>query len=303
MTLPPGFKDNRPQWLKITQPFAAGGLAGSLATCVIQPVDMIKVRIQIAEAGATRSPVVIARNIIANEGFLSLYKGLDAGIVRQLTYTTTRLGVFRLTSMALQSPHEKTLPFWKKGVAGLFAGGVGAFVGTPADLSLVRLQADATLPPAERRNYKGVFDAMSQIVKAEGVTGLWKGSLPTVTRAMALNVGMLATFDQGKEYFSHLMGPGWGATLTASACSGFGASVMSLPFDFVKTRIQKMRPDANGVMPYTGTLNCFAKVLREEGPLAFYSGFPTYYTRIAPHAMLVLLLVDAINTSVVKSFA
>ncbi|KAF4746683.1 hypothetical protein FOZ63_028305, partial [Perkinsus olseni] len=113
------------------------------------------VRIQIAEAGATRSPLVIARNIIANEGFLSLYKGLDAGIVRQLTYTTTRLGVFRLTSMSLQSPHEKTLPFWKKGVAGLFAGGVGAFVGTPADLSLVRLQADATLPPAERRNYKG----------------------------------------------------------------------------------------------------------------------------------------------------
>ncbi|KAF4692953.1 hypothetical protein FOZ60_012184 [Perkinsus olseni] len=182
--------DNRPQWLKITQPFAAGGLAGSLATCVIQPVDMIKVRIQIAEAGATRSPVVIARNIIANEGFLSLYKGLDAGIVRQLTYTTTRLGVFRLTSMSLQSPHEKTLPFWKKGVAGLFAGGVGAFVGTPADLSLVRLQADATLPPAERRNYKGVFDAMSQIVKARGSD--W-------------------SVERGKEYFSHLMGPGWGS--------------------------------------------------------------------------------------------
>lgn len=124
---------------------------------------------------------------------------------------------------------------------------------------------------------------MRQIVKTEGVTGLWKGSLPTVTRAMALNVGMLATFDQvvvvivvvssnllvpqGKEYFGHLMGPGWGATLTASACSGFGASVMSLPFDFVKTRIQKMRPDANGVMPYTGTLNCFAKVREIPGSI------------------------------------
>ncbi|KAF4653302.1 hypothetical protein FOL47_010601 [Perkinsus chesapeaki] len=303
MTLPPGFQDNRPQWLKVTQPFVAGGLAGSLATCVIQPIDMVKVRIQIAEAGATHSPITIARSIIADEGFLSLYKGLDAGILRQLTYTTTRLGFFRLASMSLQSPDEKTLPFWKKSVAGLFAGAVGAFVGTPADLSLVRLQADATLPPAERRNYKGVFDAMRQIVKSEGVTGLWKGSLPTVTRAMALNVGMLATFDQGKEYFSHVMGPGWAATLTASACSGFGASVMSLPFDFVKTRIQKMKPDANGAMPYTGTVNCFTTVLRKEGPLAFYSGFPTYYTRIAPHAMLVLILVDAINTSVVKSFA
>ena len=296
--------DARPAWLKLVQPFATGGVAGALATCVIQPVDMVKVRIQLAGevAGASRNPITIASGIIRTEGFSSLYKGLDAAIVRQLTYTTTRLGVFRWTSTQLKKQDEKTLPFYKKAFAGLFAGAVGAFVGTPADLALVRLQADTTLPMEQRRNYKGVGDAIRSIVRNEGLFGLWKGSLPTVTRAMSLNMGMLATFDQAKEYFAGKMGEGWKATLTASALSGLGASVMSLPFDFVKTRIQKQRPDANGVLPYKNSLDCAMKVVAREGPLAFYSGFPTYYARIAPHAMLVLLMVEMTDSTIKRTF-
>lgn len=38
-------------------------------------------------------------------------------------------------------------------------------MGSPADLSLIRMQADTTLPPEQRRNYKGAFDALTRIVK------------------------------------------------------------------------------------------------------------------------------------------
>ena len=54
------------------------------------------------------------------------------------------------------------LPLWQKAAAGLTAGGLGALVGSPADLSLIRMQADHTLPPASRRNYKGVGDALAR---------------------------------------------------------------------------------------------------------------------------------------------
>lgn len=293
--------DNRPGWVKLVQPFVSGGLGGALATCVIQPVDMVKVRIQIAgeSAGAVKNPFSIASAIIKQDGFCSLYRGLDAAIVRQLTYTTTRLGVFRWTSTQLKTEGEKSLPFYKKAFAGLFAGAIGAFVGTPADLALVRMQADSTLPVEARRNYRGVGHAVRSIVAQEGVAGLWKGSLPTVVRAMSLNMGMLATFDQMKEVLAHRIGEGWTATLTASAVSGFGASVMSLPFDFVKTRIQKQRPGPDGALQYKSTVDCFLKVAAKEGPLAFYAGFPTYYARIAPHAMLVLILVDRMDHHVI----
>ena len=43
---------------------------------------------------------------------------------------------------------------------------------------------------------QGVGDALTRIVKDEGVGGLFRGAGPTVARAMALNMGMLASNDQ-----------------------------------------------------------------------------------------------------------
>ena len=88
------------------------------------------------------------------------------------------------------------LPLWQKAVAGLTAGGLGALVGSPADLSLIRMQSDSTLPKEQRRNYKGVGDALVRIVREDGVKGLFRGAGPTVVRAMSLNMGMLASNDQ-----------------------------------------------------------------------------------------------------------
>lgn len=58
------------------------------------------------------------------------------------------------------------------------------------------MQADSTLPEAQKRHYKGVGDALTRIVKEEGTIGLFRGAGPTVTRAMALNMGMLASNDE-----------------------------------------------------------------------------------------------------------
>ena len=73
----------------------------------------------------------------------------------------------------------------------------------------------------------------------------------------------------------------------ASAVSGFCAAACSLPFDFVKTQIQKMQPDAQGKYPYTGSLDCAMQTLKSGGPLKFYTGFPVYCVRIAPHVMVI----------------
>ena len=105
------------------------------------------------------------------------------------------------------------LPLWQKALAGLTAGGLGALVGSPADLSLIRMQSDSTLPPERRRNYKGVGDALTRIVKDDGVAGLFRGAGPTVVRAMSLNMGMLASNDQvcrlcGAHSMIHMHHPG-----------------------------------------------------------------------------------------------
>lgn len=285
---------DNPVW-KTAKPFVTGSFSGMFATCCIQPMDMIKVRIQLgaAEGGAT-SPVTIAQQMIKNEGFMSLYKGLTAGLTRQVVYTGARLGLFDIFTE--KSKDWNAPGFLKKSVCALGAGGIAAVMGNPADLALIRMQADSMLPQAERRNYRGVGHALTSIAKTEGAAGLFKGAAPTATRAMALNFGMLAFNAQGKEILQAAGAPAGVQVLGASAIAGFFASFFSLPFDFVKTQVQKMKPDpVTGEMPFKGPIDCAMKQVKMGGITRLWAGFPTYYFRIAPHAMITLIAQDNIK--------
>jgi solute carrier family 25 oxoglutarate transporter 11 len=281
-------------------PFINGGISGMVATSVIQPVDMIKVRIQLAGEGTTGgpkpTPLSVARGIIASGKVLDLYTGLSAGLLRQAVYTTARLGFFdtfmgTLTSRA--QAQGNSIGFKERATAGLAAGGIAAMIGNPADLALIRMQSDGLKPLAERKNYKSVIDALASIAKSEGVGALWAGAAPTVVRAMALNFGQLAFFSEAKVQLKKNTDlSARTQTLSASAIAGFFASFFSLPFDFVKTRLQKQSKGPDGKLPYSGMADCFRKVAKQEGVMRFYRGFGTYYIRIAPHAMVTLIVAD-----------
>lgn len=62
------------------------------ATCFVQPLDLIKNRMQLS--GTKTSTFSVTSGILKNEGALALYSGLSAGLMRQATYTTTRLGIY-----------------------------------------------------------------------------------------------------------------------------------------------------------------------------------------------------------------
>lgn len=272
-------------------PFINGGLAGMTATTVIQPVDMVKVRLQLAgegiKTGPKPTPIGVFRDIIASGKAMDLYTGLSAGLLRQAVYTTARLGFFDTFMKVLSKRAQENgtkVGFKERAGAGLAAGGLAAVVGNPADLALIRMQSDGLKPVAQRANYTSVVDALVRISKHEGVGRLWAGCYPTVVRAMALNFGQLAFFSEAKDQLKHTSLSSQSQTLAASAIAGFFASFLSLPFDFMKTRLQKQTRAPDGTLPYKGMMDCFAKVTKEEGLLRFYRGFGTYYVRIAPHA-------------------
>lgn len=278
-------------FMRAALPFINGGLAGMTATTAIQPVDMIKVRLQLAgegvKTGPKPTPVTVFKDIVASGKVMDLYTGLSAGLLRQAVYTTARLGFFDTFMKTLTTSAEakgNKIGFKERAGAGLAAGGLAAMVGNPADLALIRMQSDGLKPVGQRANYTSVFDALIRISKNEGITRLWAGSYPTVVRAMALNFGQLAFFSEAKNQLKGTSLSSRTQTLTASAVAGFFASFFSLPFDFVKTRLQKQTRAPDGTLPYKGMFDCFKKVAKDEGLLRFYRGFGTYYVRIAPHA-------------------
>merc|ERR1712167_44511 len=127
--------------------------------------------------------------------------------------------------------------------------------------------------------------------------GLFKGAGPTATRAMALNFGMLGFNTAAKDQLGSMGVTGSAQTFGASAIAGFFASFFSLPFDYVKTQVQKMKPDPKtGELPFKGPVDCALKQVKAGGITRLWTGFPTYYVRIAPHAVITLVAQDAVKS-------
>jgi solute carrier family 25 oxoglutarate transporter 11 len=179
-----------------------------------------------------------------------------------------------------------------KTLTSLFSGAVGAAIANPCDLALVRMQADLTLPVEQRRNYRHVFHAFQEIIKNEGFINMYTGCAPTVARAMSLNCSMLVSYDITKQKLVDKFGNSKLVMLSASWVSGGFVSVCSLPFDNMKTKMQKQTKGADGKFMYSNLRDCIKKTIAREGVTGLWTGLPTFYMRVAPHAMFTLLFAE-----------
>uniref|UniRef100_A0A914QXA2 Mitochondrial dicarboxylate carrier n=1 Tax=Panagrolaimus davidi TaxID=227884 RepID=A0A914QXA2_9BILA len=173
-----------------------GGLAAMGAACCTHPLDLLKVHLQTQQTGKiTISQTVI--KIFKSDGFFGFYNGLSASLLRQLTYSTTRFGIYG--TLKKQFPEDQVLPFYQKAALAGLSGAFGGFVGTPGDLVNVRMQNDIKLPPAERRNYKHALDGVFRIIREEGFTKIFNGATMATTRAIVMTIGQLSFYDQLKQ--------------------------------------------------------------------------------------------------------
>lgn len=277
--------------------FLFDGIAGMGATCVVQPLDLIKNRMQLigADGGKRVSSLSVIKQVVSKEGYFALYSGLSAGLLRQASYTTVRMGVYN--SLTEKFSSQGKTPFLVQLSSGLAAGATGAFVGTPAEVSLVRMTSDGRLPLEQRRNYKNVFNALARIVKEEGLLALWTGCTPTIGRAMLVNMCQLASYSQAK---TRLIATGYlqeGIPLHffASMISGLITTAASMPVDIAKTRLQNMKVTPDGKPQYKGTIDVLVKVVKNEGFFSLWRGFTPYYARLGPHTVLTFIILEQLN--------
>ncbi|GMN40115.1 hypothetical protein TIFTF001_009350 [Ficus carica] len=313
--------------------FVEGGVASIIAGCSTHPLDLIKVRMQLqgekpplpnpalrpafALSSASSSsaaaaihvtpppppppprvgPISVGMRIMQTEGVAALYSGVSATVLRQTLYSTTRMGLYDVLKTKWSDPESGSMPLARKITAGLVAGGIGAAVGNPADVAMVRMQADGRLPAAQRRNYRGVGDAITRMARQEGVASLWRGSGLTVNRAMIVTASQLASYDQFKEMILErgVMEDGIGTHVAASFAAGFVAAVASNPVDVIKTRVMNMRVEQGAAPPYSGAVDCAVKTVRAEGPMALYKGFVPTISRQGPFTVVLFVTLEQVR--------
>ena len=275
-----------------------------LASCFVHPMDVVKNRMQMQGEGTRtrqyKSSLHVLGAVLRNEGVAAAYAGLSAGLLRQATYATTRLGMYTLLfeKFTTVSKEGKRTPpsFSEKIVIASIAGSCGAVVGTPAEVALVRMTTDGRLPAELRRNYRNVFHAIYRVSKEEGMTGVFRGCGPTVIRAIVTNIAQLASYSQAKEFIlsTGYFGDNLAAHFCAGMLSGFITAFASLPVDIAKTRVQNMKI-IDGKPEYRGMLDVVTRVIKNEGIASLWKGFTPYYFRIGPHTVLTLIFLEQIN--------
>lgn len=283
-----------PEPVPLTKPviFATSGLGGMAGWAIIHPANTLAVRMSLTPPGKTFS---LSTMLKETGGIRGLYDGLSAGVLRQVVYATTRFGLFETVRDVLHDYRGKT-DFASRVGVGAFTGGIAALLSCPMEVCVVRLSNDSTLPAAERRNYKGVVDTATRIVKEEGVSAFWRGSTPFVTRACMVGIFQVATLDQFKEFYANVLDQTKNSVsnvFCAAMTSGLIYSLATMPLESCKNRMASQKIDpATGKLPYTGVIQALTKVTAEEGFLKLYRGFFPYYLRCGGHTVTMFILVQ-----------
>uniref|UniRef100_A0A4W3IEG5 Solute carrier family 25 member 12 n=1 Tax=Callorhinchus milii TaxID=7868 RepID=A0A4W3IEG5_CALMI len=156
----------------------AGGCAGGSQVIFTNPLEIVKIRLQVA-GEITTGPRVSALSVMRDLGFLGLYKGAKACFLRDIPFSAIYFPVYAHTKIAFTDEHGILSPLQLL-TAGAIAGVPAASLVTPADVIKTRLQVAAR---AGQTTYSGVTDCFRKILREEGYRALWKGAGARVCRS------------------------------------------------------------------------------------------------------------------------
>jgi hypothetical protein len=263
------------QWL-------AAGLANAFTSGLLNPIDVAKTRMQTTMLTSTFRSTLIS---MANEGGIKglFYPGLSASMIREMLSSGPRAGFyapvrdFYLSLQALRFSNSTMRESTAKLLAALTTGIFGAILANPIDVVKIRLMKDPT-------SYSSTIGALGVIAKAEGLSGLYRGLLPSTLRGAFIAAGEIGTYDIAKSNLRTILNvkeESVAVHIGASLITGVVASVVAAPFDLIKAR----------AMASTGSVETISSVLRrlarEPGfPLTLFRGVVPAYFRLGPHALI-----------------
>uniref|UniRef100_A0A8C6UM89 Solute carrier family 25 member 12 n=1 Tax=Neogobius melanostomus TaxID=47308 RepID=A0A8C6UM89_9GOBI len=168
----------------------AGGCAGASQVIFTNPLEIVKIRLQVA-GEITTGPRVSALSVVRELGFLGLYKGAKACFLRDIPFSAIYFPVYAHTKQKLADEDGSIGPLQLL-TAGAIAGVPAASLVTPADVIKTRLQVAAR---AGQTTYNGVIDCFRKLLREEGFTALWKGAGARVFRSSPQFAVTLVTYE------------------------------------------------------------------------------------------------------------
>ncbi|EDW16019.1 putative tricarboxylate transport protein, mitochondrial [Drosophila mojavensis] len=269
----------------------AGGITGGIEICITYPTEYVKTQLQLDEKGANKrynGIVDCVKKTVNERGFFGLYRGLSVLIYGSIPKSAARFGAFEyLRSKSVNSQGQ--LSNSGKLLCGLGAGVCEAIVAvTPMETIKVKFINDQR---SANPRFKGFAHGVGEIIKAEGISGIYKGLSATILKQGSNQAIRFFVMESLKDLYKgddpnksvpKLLVGAFGAV--AGAASVFG----NTPLDVVKTRMQGLEASK-----YKNTADCALQILRNEGPAAFYKGTVPRLGRVCLDVGITFMIYDS----------
>ena len=267
--------ESLPTWERLS----CGFIAGAVARTVTSPLDVVKLLLQVNTKGGSMKDTIT--ELWQKDGIKAFWRGNTVAIMNQGPQSAIKFFCVDELTRQVHNFTKKPITTSQRALIGGSAGIISQLISFPFDLIHTRI----TINP---QAYTGIFQAMTKIIREEGVFALWSGIIPTVTGAVVYEGSQYVIQGGLKEKFIELYGKGgritpWQNLFIGAAAGAIGQTV-SFPFDVVRKRM--MIRDENGNKLFTSMSECFAKTYKNEGIGGFFRGIGINMVKIVPYSAL-----------------
>ncbi|XP_027317655.1 electrogenic aspartate/glutamate antiporter SLC25A12, mitochondrial isoform X2 [Anas platyrhynchos] len=286
----------RPIWLQVAESayrFTLGSIAGAVGATAVYPIDLVKTRMQNQRSTGSVVGELMYKNsfdcfkkVLRFEGFFGLYRGLLPQLIGVAPEKAIKLTVNDFVRDKF-TKKDGSIPLPAEILAGGCAGASQVIFTNPLEIVKIRLQVAGEITTGPR------VSALS-VIKDLGLLGLYKGAKACFLRDIPFSAIYFPVYAHSKLMLADENGHVGGLNLLAAgAIAGVPAASLVTPADVIKTRLQVAA--RAGQTTYSGVIDCFGKILREEGPSAFWKGAGARVFRSSPQFGVTLVTYELLQ--------
>ncbi|ESO09767.1 hypothetical protein HELRODRAFT_186288 [Helobdella robusta] len=248
---------------KIFTSLVSGAVAGAVAKTTIAPLDRTKINFQVStdKRYSFRGAFRFVRRTYQQDGFLALYRGNSATMVRIIPYAAIQYCSFEQYKHFLLKENEKFLPPLQRYLTGSLAGVTAASVTYPLDVARARMAV------TQKCTYNTLMEVFMKVYRTEGLLTLYKGFVPSLLGVVPYAGTSFFTYETLKKWYlertdhaplRHVH------KLCFGALAGLLGQSASYPLDIVRRRMQTAGV-LNKSSIYTSLWSTMLYVLKTEG--------------------------------------
>jgi solute carrier family 25 (adenine nucleotide translocator) protein 4/5/6/31 len=295
-------KDSSSLALGFLADFAAGGISGAIAKTGTAPIERVKLIIQTQDANPMIRSGQVARytgigdcfyRVYNEQGLKAFWKGNFTNVIRYFPTQAFNFA-FKDTIKALFPKYSAKTDFGMFFLVNMASGGLAGAgslcIVYPLDYARTRLASDVG---STQKSFNGLWDCLVKTAKGpSGVLGLYNGFGVSVAGIIPYRGVYFGLFDSlcGINPFQKDAGLiGLASKFGIAQVTAITAGYASYPFDTIRRRLQMQSEKPKAEWLYKGTLDCFFKILKDEGTKALFKGAGANALRTVGSALVLVL--------------